>query len=104
MGCCGHVTAVKSELIQDGGGLQTTTQQISPCFTAGRSCDVIVTSSPAAACSPPATFNTAHGQYQAQYTRVVSFYTSAKHLLIYLHRWAKTVTPGPFNFVNIMPD
>ena len=63
MGCCGHVTAVKSELSQDDG--ETTTvcelqQQISPSFTA-RSGDVTVTSSPAAACSPPAAFNIAHG-------------------------------------------
>ena len=65
IGCCGHVTgaasAVKSELVADG---ETTTtlcqlqhQQLSPT----RSCDVIVTSSPAAACSPPAiAFNIAH--------------------------------------------
>jgi len=66
LGCCGHVTAVKSELSQDGDATTTVCQiqqQISPSFTA-RSCDVTVTSSPAAACSPPAAFNIAHGQYR----------------------------------------
>ena len=66
IGCCGHVTgaasAVKSELVADGETTTTTLcqlqhQQLSPT----RSCDVIVTSSPAAACSPPAiAFNIAH--------------------------------------------
>jgi len=56
MGCCGHVTAVKSELCADTTTMCQLQQQVSPSLSA-RSCDVTVTSSPAAACSPPAAFS-----------------------------------------------
>jgi len=65
--CCVDITTVKTEHVDSSTTTPTTVvrplqQQVSPPASTARSCDVTVTSSPVAACSPPAALNIAHGQ------------------------------------------